>query len=433
MSEATTERSKDDPSWRMSRRGLFGSALAAAGAATAGVATGRMIDAEPAGSHIEAFHGARQAGIATPAQSHALFLACDIARPDRAALRDLLAGWTITAAALAAGDPAPEKPGTPPGFSAQTDFATGLDPARLTVTFGLGPSIFDGRFGLADRRPEHLHALPEFAGDALQPAWSGGDVLVQICADDPQIVSHTFRAFRARMPGLARMRWTQQGFLSRPGTGTPRNMFGHKDGTANPRAGTPEFDRAVWVASPDEPDWFHDGTYLVFRKIRMKTAEWDQLPIAEQNRIIGRRRDDGAPLGGRTEFDPIDLDARSTNGDLEIPADAHVRLVHGIPMLRRGYNYDYGVLLAGASQPTPPHDHPVGTDPNHAHGGHSQLDAGLLFAAYMNNPPNQFIRAQRALAATDRLNGLIQHTGSAIFAIPPGAAPGEPIAAALGF
>ncbi|MEU2031057.1 Dyp-type peroxidase [Nocardia amamiensis] len=431
MSESTTERSKDDSSWRMS--GLFGSALAAAGAATAGVATGRMIDAEPAGSRIEAFHGARQAGIATPAQSHALFLACDIARPDRAALRDLLAGWTNTAAALAAGDPAPEKPGTPPGFSAHTDFATGLDPARLTVTFGLGPSIFDGRFGLADRRPEHLHPLPEFAGDALQPAWSGGDVLVQICADDPQIVSHTFRAFRARMPGLARMRWTQQGFLSRPGTGTPRNMFGHKDGTANPRAGTPEFDRAVWVASPDEPDWFHDGTYLVFRKIRMKTAEWDQLPIAEQNRIIGRRRDDGAPLGGRTEFDPIDLDARSTNGDLEIPADAHVRLVHGIPMLRRGYNYDYGVLLAGASQPTPSHDHPAGTDPNHTHGGHNQLDAGLLFAAYMNNPPSQFIRAQRALAATDRLNGLIQHTGSAIFAIPPGAAPGEPIAAALGF
>ncbi|MGK8558965.1 Dyp-type peroxidase [Nocardia gipuzkoensis] len=433
MSESTTERSKDDSSWRMSRRGLFGSALAAAGAATAGVATGRMIDAEPAGSRIEAFHGARQAGIATPAQSHALFLACDIARPDRAALRDLLAGWTNTAAALAAGDPAPEKPGTPPGFSAHTDFATGLDPARLTVTFGLGPSIFDGRFGLADRRPEHLHPLPEFAGDALQPAWSGGDVLVQICADDPQIVSHTFRAFRARMPGLARMRWTQQGFLSRPGTGTPRNMFGHKDSTANPRAGTPEFDRAVWVASPDEPDWFHDGTYLVFRKIRMKTAEWDQLPIAEQNRIIGRRRDDGAPLGGRTEFDPIDLDARSTNGDLEIPADAHVRLVHGIPMLRRGYNYDYGVLLAGASQPTPSHDHPAGTDPNHTHGGHNQLDAGLLFAAYMNNPPSQFIRAQRALAATDRLNGLIQHTGSAIFAIPPGAAPGEPIAAALGF
>lgn len=392
-----------------------------------------MIDGEStADSGIEAFHGPRQAGIATPAQSHALFLSCDIARPDRAALRDLLAGWTATAAALAAGDPAPEKDDTPAGFSAHTDFATGLDPARLTVTFGLGPSVFDGRFGLADRRPEHLHPLPEFAGDVLNPAWSGGDVLVQICADDMQIVSHTFRALRARMPGLARMRWTQHGFLSRPGGGTPRNMFGHKDGTANPHPGTPEFDRAVWVASPDEPDWFHGGTYLVFRKIRMKTAEWDQLPIAEQNRIIGRRRDDGAPLGGHTEFDPIDVSARSANGDLEVPADAHVRLVHGIPMLRRGYNYDYGILLANASESTHPHEHPAGTDPNHTHGGHNQLDAGLLFAAYMNNPPDQFIRAQHALAATDRLNGLIQHTGSGIFAIPPGADPGEPVAVALG-
>ncbi|WP_280381827.1 Dyp-type peroxidase [Nocardia wallacei] len=135
------------------------------------------------------------------------------------------------------------------------------------------------------------------------------------------------------------------------------------------------------------------------------------------------------PLGGEGEFDPVDLDARSANGDLVIPADAHVRLVHGIPMLRRGYNYDYGVL--GGSNTEEPHNHPPGTDPGHTHGGHDRLDAGLLFVAYMNDPPDQFVRAQRILAATDRLNALIQHTGSALFAVPPGIAPGAPVAAAL--
>ncbi|MGY1946991.1 Dyp-type peroxidase [Nocardia asiatica] len=426
---------EDAGSPRVTRRGLFGAGLVTAGAAAAGVVAGRA--ATPAtGSEArsEPFHGPHQAGIATPAQSHALFLSVDIARPDRAALRALLAGWTAAAAALAAGAPLPERPGTPAGFSAHTDFASGLAPARLTVTFGLGPSVFDERFGLAARRPKHLRPLPGFAGDLLNPAWCDGDVLVQICADDAQIVSHAFRTLRARMPGLARMRWTQQGFLSRPADGgTARNMFGHKDGTANPRAGTTEFDRTVWVRSADEPGWFQGGSYLVFRKIRMKTAEWDQLPRAEQDRVIGRRRSDGAPLGGHSEFDPLDLDQRGGDGELAIPAGAHVRLVHGIPMLRRGYNYDYGTLIANAGGPrsaAETHTHLPGT-PEHTHGGHNQLDAGLLFAAYMNDPPEQFLRAQQALAAGDRMNPLIEHTGSAFFAVPPGAIPNEPIAAAL--
>ncbi|MFI6867193.1 Dyp-type peroxidase [Nocardia sp. NPDC050406] len=212
-------------------------------------------------------------------------------------------------------------------------------------------------------------------------------------------------------------------------------MFGHKDGTANPRPGTADFDAAVWVRAATEPAWFRGGSYLVFRKIRMKTADWDMLPLAEQDQIIGRRRGDGAPLHGGHEFDAVDLEARADSGELVIARDAHVRLVHGIPMLRRGYNYDYGTLLStatGSSEQVAPHSHPEGTDPNHTHGGHDKLDVGLLFAAYMNNPPEQFIRAQAALAASDRLNGLVQHTGSAFFAVPPGIAPGESIAAGLG-
>ncbi len=431
MSESTTVGSNSG----VSRRALFGGALLAAGAASAGVAVGRRGGSETSASAIEPFQGPHQAGIATALQSTALFLACDMARPDRAALRDLLASWTEAARALTAGARVPDTASTPPGFSAHTDFATGLAPARLTITLGLGPGIFDDRFGLADHRPRHLHPLPAFAGDALNPAWSGGDVLAQICADDPQIVSHAFRTLRARMPGLARMRWTQQGFLGLPADrGTPRNMFGHKDGTANPRPGTPEFDRTVWVDSPDEPAWFHGGSYLVFRKIRMKVADWDQLSPAEQDRVIGRRRADGAPMNGGSEFDPIDLDARSPDGEPRTPANAHVRLVHGIPMLRRSYNYDYGVLIAnagGSPDPTPelPHTHAPGT-PEHSHGGHSTLDVGLLFAAYMNNPPEQFIRAQHALA-TDRMNALVQHTGSAFFAVPPGVGESGHLAAEL--
>jgi len=209
-------------------------------------------------------------------------------------------------------------------------------------------------------------------------------------------------------------------------------MFGHKDGTANPKPDTSALDQAVWATDNDEPMWFHGGTYLVFRKIRMKTAEWDQMAVEDQDRIVGRRRVSGAPLTGNVESDPVDLQALAADGNLVIPADAHVRLVHNIPMLRRSYNYDYGFLVPNAgdsSDPTPEHTHAPGT-PDHTHGGHDKLDAGLLFAAYMNNPGEQFIKAQKALAV-DRMNSLIQHTGSAFFAIPPGAAQGEPLGATL--
>lgn len=379
-----------------------------------------------------------------------MFVAVDLASNDPVVLRNLLHDLSAAASALTRGDPPPERADRLAGTSRHTDFATGLDPANLTVTIGLGPGVFDLP-ELADRRPSGLRPLPAFAGDALDERWSGGDVFVQLCADDAQIVSHAFRSVRAMLPGLGRIRWTQHGFLSRPpGGGTPRNMFGQLDGTANPVPGRAAFDDAVWAPPADEPAWFGGGTYLVFRKIRLRTAMWDLTPLDEQDRTIGRRRSDGAPLTGRREHDEPDLDARDSNGELVIPADAHVRLVRGMPMLRRSYTYDYGWLLTtagGSPDPLAPagdhtasgsHEHAPGDDhaPGHEHGeeagmhaAHDSLDAGLLFCCFVSHP-DRFVGAQQALAA-DRLNPFVQHTASAVFAIPPGARPGEPIGAGL--
>lgn len=422
----------------ITRRALLGASLTAGAAAAAGF-TGEhvtRVDHLVATDGITPFFGTHQAGIETPAQAHATFVACNLSRPERDILHSLLYEWTRVAAALTAGKPVPESSRSAPSHGADTDFAEGLDPAGLTITVGFGPGIFDPKVGLAHQRPKHLTPLPEFAGDELNSAWTGGDLLLQICGNDAQVVSHAFRALRAKLPGLGKLLWTQSGFLSRPSHGaTPRNMFGHKDGTANPKPGSTALDHAVWVTADDEPSWFRGGSYLVFRKIRMKTAEWDQLPREEQDHIVGRRRSSGAPLTGNIENDPVELRALTADGDLVIPPDAHIRLVHGIPMLRRSYNYDYGLIIANASG-TPGSS--VGSDerthtsemPEHSHGGHDKLDVGLLFAAYMNNPPEQFIKAQNALA-TDRMNALIQHTGSAFFAMPPGSVEGQSLADGL--
>ncbi len=95
----------------------------------------------------------------------------------------------------------------------------GLDAARLTITFGFGPGLFekDGkdRYGLAARRPEALADLPRFNGDQLAPERTGGDLSVQACADDPLVAFHAVRQLARLADGVAQVRWTQTGFMSR--------------------------------------------------------------------------------------------------------------------------------------------------------------------------------------------------------------------------
>lgn len=418
----------------VSRRALLGSALVTAGGAAAvGFAAARLMppNAGTVSSAVEAGaeslvspFGAHQPGVATVQQQYVTLVAADLAVKDAALLRRFLTDISSTVVAIVRGKDTPPSPMYPENAVTPTDYATGLSPARLTVTLGVGANIFELP-GITREPPRRLRPLPEFTGDHLDPRWGGGDLLFQICADDPQVVSAAMRALRARMPGYAVIRWTQSGFLSSPQDGgTPRNVFGQKDGTSNPRLGTSEFDDVVW-ALPDEPSWFRGGTYLVFRKIRMLTASWDLTARDEQDAVIGRRRTDGSPLTGKVESDAPDLGAANADDTLVIASDAHIRRAHGFPMLRRSYNYDYGFLTAMAGGSPDPLEHPEnhphapGTKEHH-HGGHGKLDVGLLFCAYGNDPDHQFIAAQKRLAEQDRLNKFIQHTGSAIFAVLPG-------------
>ncbi len=419
----------------LSRRALLGSALVAVGGAAAIGFAGARLTAEPSESDLAPStslaskaaispFGAHQSGIATVQQQYVTLVAADLTVKDAVSLRRFLVDVSATVALIARGEETPPSPMYPEGAVTPTDFATGLSPAHLTMTVGVGSRVFDLP-GVTREAPRRLRPLPAFTGDHLDPRWGGGDLIFQICADDAQVVSAAMRALRARMPGYAVIRWTQSGFLSSPqGGGTPRNMFGQKDGTSNPRVESTAFDDVVW-ALPDEPTWFNGGTYLVFRKIRMKTANWDLTARDEQDAVIGRRRSDGSPLTGTREFDEPDLEATTVDGTAIIDSGAHIRRAHGFSMLRRSYNYDYGFLTAIAGGSPDPLEHPEnhphapGTEDHH-HGGHGKLDVGLLFCAYGNDPDSQFIAAQQRLAEQDRLNQFIQHTGSAIFAILPG-------------
>jgi deferrochelatase/peroxidase EfeB len=411
---------------RLSRRRLLttiGAGGAAIGLGGGGYALGHELrgDSSPepsAAAAVEPFYGAHQAGIITPQQDRVQFAAFDVTATDPRDLVDLLRVWTRAAARMCNGDPAVADGGgefAPPPDSGE---AVGLSPARLTITFGFGPSLFGqpgagDRFKIATKRPPELADLPPLPGDELDPARSGGDIGVQACADDPQVAFHAIRNLARIGRGRVVLRWTQLGFGRTSSTSTsqetPRNLQGFKDGTNNIKAEDeallPEH---VWVPTdgPPEYEWIRGGTYMVVRRIRVLIEVWDRATLQKQEETIGRRRANGAPLGGKDEFDVLDFTARRPDGKPVIPADSHVRLAApdingGAMLLRRGYSFTDTLDRLG------------------------QLDAGLFFVCFQRDPRRQFVAIQRNLGSRDALNEFIRHTGSALFAVPGGIQPGS--------
>jgi deferrochelatase/peroxidase EfeB len=408
----------------LSRRKLFGAAgvtAAVVGAASAGALAGRASAASPSTAGLQSpveFRGEHQAGIVTAQQDRMNFVVFDVTTDRREDVIALLRQWTEMAERMArgeetvAGGAVDQNPYSPPP---DTGEALGLPASQLTLTIGFGPSFFrkDGkdRFGIADKLPEQLARLPKFPNETMDPNKSYGDICIQACANDPQVAFHAVRNLARVGFGTVAVRYAQLGFGRTSSTtqeqATPRNLFGFKDGTANLKAEeSDKINQFVWVADGDGPDWLTGGSYLVTRRIRMRIENWDRTTLLEQERVIGRQKGSGAPNGLTDEFEELDLDLRDDKNAPLIDVDAHVRLVSpenlgGIEILRRGYNFTDG------------------TD------GFGHLDAGLFFIAFVRDPVTQFIPMQAEMSRKDAMNEYITHTGTAIFACPPGLREGD--------
>jgi deferrochelatase/peroxidase EfeB len=418
---------------RVSRRGVLGAAGVGLAGVAAGVAGGLALDRQDAtpaavspGSRSYPFYGQYQAGIVTPVQDRLHFAAFDVQTSSREELQQLLQDWTQAAARMTQGLGAGELGPTSGSYDAPPDDtgeAIGLPPAGLTITFGFGPTLFRSngkdRFGIADRQPAGLERLPHFPGDNLDPSRSDGDLCVQACADDPQVAVHAIRNLARIAFGRAALRWSQLGFGRTSSTSTSqataRNLFGFKDGTMNLKAEDPAgVDQHVWVPAGADPkaSWLDGGSYLVARRINMTIETWDRQPLSEQERVIGRTKAEGAPLSGGTEFTQPNFTTLGRGNEPLVARDAHVRLVHpdsnnGVQMLRRGYNFVDGSTNLG------------------------RLDAGLFFIAYVRDPLTHYIPIQTKIGRGDGMSEYLQHTGSALFAVPPGVQQGQYVGQAL--
>lgn len=381
------------------RQLLFGGAAAGAGALVA-LGAERLSTPAPApaagpvlhGRAVVPFHGAHQAGIATDAPAHATLVALSLhPQTDRERMRRMMRVLSDDAARLTAGEPA----------LADTEPELAREPARLTVTFGFGPEFVARAGGDA---PPWLAPLPPFAVDRLQPEFTGGDLLIQVGADDPMSVAHATRMLLKDARSFMRVHWVQHGFRQAHGTVAPgttmRNLFGQIDGTANPRPGDDDFDRVVWSAD----GWMAGGTGMVVRRIRMNLDTWDEVDRGAREFAVGRRLDTGAPMTGEREHDEPDFAAKDRLGFPVIHDLAHIRRARsadpGERIFRRGYNYDV-----------------PSTDPA------AVSESGLVFISFQADVSRQFTPMQERLAKADLLNIWTTPIGSAVFAVPPGCAP----------
>jgi deferrochelatase/peroxidase EfeB len=247
--------------------------------------------------------------------------------------------------------------------------------------------------------------MPFLANDRLDPARSHGDLLLTLEARHPDTIQFALRQLMRRTRSDLVLRWMIEGYtrgsVNAASGGTPRNLLGFKDGTANlPQDDDAVMDRYVWVGAGDpEPGWAAGGSYHVARTIRMFVEFWDRTPLREQEALIGRQKVSGAVLGQAAEHDTPAY-AEDPDG-LVVPLTAHIRLANPRTpatddnlILRRGFSFSRGF------------------------DGSGQLDQGLAFVCYQRSLRKGFLTVQERLSGEPLEEYIMTVGGGFFFALP---------------
>ncbi len=407
--------------------GLAGTAVAGlGGTVTAGCSdsTSRGDDGETssgagagsAGARYLPFRGPNQPGITHPASEQGLLAAFTVTADNRDELRDTLRALSTESERLVSGEPYEDRdPAYPPLHTGTV--GNPPPPADLSVVVSVGASLFDDRYGLADRKPLALEKMPFLANDRLDPERSHGDLLLTLTSAHEDVNLFALRQLTRATRGTMALHWMLDGYNRRTraarGEAGKRNLMGFIDGTSNlDPSDDAMMDRYVWVQpDDDEPAWTAGGTYHVVRVIRMLVEFWDRTRLSEQESIIGRHKESGAPLGGEVETDVPDY-SDDADGDVT-PLDAHIRLANP----RSAQTEDDLIFRSGLSF-------------SRGFDGDGQLDQGLAFVSFQRRL-SQFLNTQARLAGEPLEEYIVPEGGGFYFALPGVMDDGEFLGAGL--
>ncbi|MGH9229143.1 MAG: Dyp-type peroxidase [Acidimicrobiales bacterium] len=348
------------------------------------------------------FRGAHQTGVTHPANERGRLAAFTVTADNPDELRATLRALSSESERLMSGEPYEDRdPAYPPLHTGTV--GNPAPPADLSVVVSVGASLFDDRYGLADRKPRALEKMPFLANDRLDPERSHGDLLLTVTSAHEDVNLFALRQLARATRGTMALHWMLDGYnrrtRSEPGEAGKRNLMGFVDGTANlDPSDDAVMDRYVWVQPDDEPAWAAGGTYHVVRVIRMFVEFWDRTRLSEQESIIGRRKESGAPLDGEVETDVPDYE-NDADGQVT-PLDAHIRLANP----RTPDTEDDLILRSGLS-------YSRGFD------GDGQLDQGLAFVSFQRRL-SQFVNTQARLAGEPLEEYIVPEGGGFYFALP---------------
>lgn len=151
---------------------------------------------------------------------------------------------------------------------------------ELTCVVGLGSLIWDRLFG--QPRPASLHTFRELTGPMHTAVATPGDLLFHIRAHRLDLCFELAERLLDRLLGHVRVVDEVHGFKYFE----ERDLLGFVDGTENPAGAA----AVAAVAIDDDDPEFTGSSYVVVQKYLHDLADWDALPVEQQELAVGRSK-----------------------------------------------------------------------------------------------------------------------------------------------
>ena len=149
----------------------------------------------------------------------------------------------------------------------------------LSCVLGIGSDAWDRLFGAP--RPKDLHPFREIRGKHHAVA-TPGDLLFHIRATRMDLCFELATHIMSRLVGFIVTEDEVHGFSYFD----DRDLIGFVDGTENPVDAAAV---AATIIGPEDQD-FAGGSYVIVQKYLHDLPAWNRVPVADQERIIGREK-----------------------------------------------------------------------------------------------------------------------------------------------